>query len=157
MDAGEGEPLVAGAVEASTSTSPSATSASPSAAASASAPASAAAPAAAAPGLLGLVVEALDLLGGTAGGSPRLEGVFGGVGLYDGPDVLALLLALQYLHVGRQRRTWPIVDTPPSAVYRHQSRGRVAEELGQPLEGLVHPGGDVADLAGLEMALVISD
>ena len=154
MDAGESEPLVAGSMEASTSpTSASATSASPSAAASALAAASAAA----APGLLGLVVEALDLLLGTAGGSPRLKGVFGGVGLYDGPDVLALLLALQYLHVGRQRRSWPIVDTPPSAVYHHQPRGRVAEELGHPLEGLVHPGGDVADLAGLEVSFVISD
>ena len=65
MDAGEGEPLVAGSVEASTSPSASATSASPSAAASASAAASVAASAAAAPGLLGLVVEALDLLLGS--------------------------------------------------------------------------------------------
>ena len=115
VNTSEGEPLVGGAVEASASASASATSASPSATASASA----AAPAAAAPGLLGLVVEALDLLGGTAGGSPRLEGVFGGVGLDDGPDVLTLLLALQYLDVRRQRGAWPVVDTPPSAVYRH--------------------------------------
>ena len=119
VNTSEGEPLVGGAVEASASASASATSASPSATASASAAASAAAPAAAAPGLLGLVVEALDLLGGTAGGSPRLEGVLGGVGLDDGPDVLTLLLALQYLDVRRQRGTCPVVDTPPSAVDRH--------------------------------------
>ena len=112
MNTSEGEPLVGGAVETSASASASAASASPSAAASA------AAPAAAAPGLLGLL-EALDLLCGTAGGSPRLEGVFGGVGLDDGPDVLTLLLALQYLDVRRQRGAWPVVDTPPSAVYRH--------------------------------------
>ena len=109
-------------MEASAAASASAASASSSAAASpsaaASATTSAAAPAADAPGLLGLL-EALDLLGGTAGGSPRLEGVFGGVGLYDGPDVLALLLALQYLDVGRQRGAGAIVDTPPSAVYRY--------------------------------------
>ena len=111
---------VGSAVKASAAASASAAATSSSAASSSSAaassPASAAAPAVAAPGLLGLL-EALDLLGGTAGGSPRLEGVLGGVGLDDGPDVLTLLLALQYLDVGRQRGAGAIVDTPPSAVY----------------------------------------
>ena len=109
-------------MEASAAASASAASASPSAAASpwaaTSAAASAAAPAAVAPGLLGLL-EALDLLGGTVGGSPRLQSVLGGVRLNDGPDILALLLALEYLDVGRQRGAGAIVDTPPSAVYRY--------------------------------------
>ena len=117
MDTGEGGPLglVACSVEATTSpTSASAASASPSAAASASTAASAAAP-----GLLGLAVEALELLLGATGGGPCLDGILGGVGLHHGPHVLALLLALEDLDVGRQRRPWAIEDTPPSAVYRH--------------------------------------
>ena len=104
------------AASASAASTSSSAAASPSAAASATT--SAAAPAADAPGLLGLL-EALDLLGGTVGGGPRLQSVLGGVGLDDGPDVLTLLLALQYLDVRRQRGAWPVVDTPPSAVYRH--------------------------------------
>ena len=111
MDTGEGGPLglVACSVEATTSPmSASAASASPSAAASA-----------AAPGLLGLAVETLELLLGATGGGPCLDGILGGVGLHHGPHVLALLLALEDLDVGRQRRARAIEDTPPSAVYRH--------------------------------------
>ena len=107
-------------MEASAAASASAASASPSAAASAttSATTSAAAPAADAPGLLGLL-EALDLLGGTVGGGPRLQSVLGGLGLDDCPDVLAYLLTLEDLDVGRQRGAGAIVDAPPSAVHRH--------------------------------------
>ena len=95
-------------MEATTSpTSASAASSSTSAAASTSATASAAAP-----GLLGLVVEALELLLGATGGGPCLDGILGGVGLHHGPHVLALLLTFEDLDVGRQRRFWPIVDTP---------------------------------------------
>ena len=107
MNTSEGKPLVGGAVETSASASASAASASPSAAASASTAASAAAP-----GLLGLAVEALELLLGATGGGPCLDGILGGVGL-------ALLLAPENLDVGRQRHARAIEDTPPSAVYRH--------------------------------------
>ena len=86
MDASEHQSWVGGAVEASAAASASAASASSSAAASPSAAASAttsattsaAAPAADAPGLLGLL-EALDLLGGTVGGGPRLQSILGGL------------------------------------------------------------------------------
>ena len=95
-------------------TSASAASASTSAAASTLAAASAAAP-----GLLGLVVEALELLLGATGGGPCLDGILGGVGLHHGPHVLALLLTLEDLDVGRQRRLRAVENTPLSAVYPH--------------------------------------
>ena len=113
---------VGGAVEASAAASASAASTSSSAAASpsaaASATTSAAAPATEAPGLLGLL-EALDLLGGTVGGGPRLQRILGGLGLDDCPDVLAHLLTFEDLDVGRQRGAGAIVDAPPSAVHRY--------------------------------------
>ena len=72
----------------------------------------------AAPGLLGLVVEALELLGVTGRG-PCLDGILGGVGLHHGPHILARLLAGEDLDVRRQWRFWAIKNTSPSAMYGH--------------------------------------
>ena len=104
------------AASASAASTSSSAAASPSAAASATT--SAAAPATEAPGLLGLL-EALDLLGGTGGGGPRLQRLLGGLGLDDCPDVLADFFTLQDLDVGCQRGARAVVDAPPSAVHRY--------------------------------------
>ena len=84
------------AASASAASTSSSAAASPSAAASATT--SAAAPATDAPGLLGLL-EALDLLGGTVGGGPRLQRILGGLGLDDCPDVLANFFTFEDLTI----------------------------------------------------------